>query len=41
MFLVVLERETASNHATMNDCVSGAVKAFSFAAACLRDERKN
>lgn len=41
MFLCVLERETAPNPTTMNECVSGATKAFSFAAACLRDERKN
>ncbi len=41
MFLRVLERETALRQTTMNECVSGAIKAFSFAAACLRDERKN
>jgi heme oxygenase len=41
MFLGVLERETAPNPTTMNECVSGAMKAFSFAAARLRDERTN
>jgi heme oxygenase len=41
MFLGVLERETAPNPTTMNECVAGATKTFSFAAACLRDERKN
>jgi heme oxygenase (biliverdin-IX-beta and delta-forming) len=41
LFLGILERETAPNPATMNECVAGAIKTFSFAAACLRDERKN
>lgn len=41
LFLGILERETGPNPATMNECISGAIKAFSFAAACLRDERKN
>jgi heme oxygenase (biliverdin-IX-beta and delta-forming) len=41
MFLRVLERETALSQTTMNECVSGAIKAFSFAATCLRDERTN
>jgi heme oxygenase len=40
-FLAVLERETASNQTTMNACVSGAIKAFAFAATCLREERTN
>jgi heme oxygenase len=39
--LRILERETAPSQTTMNECVLGAMKAFSFAAACLRDERKN
>jgi heme oxygenase len=41
MFLRVLERETARSQTTMNECVSGAIKAFSLAATCLRDETKN
>lgn len=41
LFLRVLERETAHNQTTMNECVSGAIKAFALAATCLRDERKN
>jgi heme oxygenase len=41
LFLGILERETASDPMTMNECVSGATKAFCFAAACLRDERTN
>jgi heme oxygenase (biliverdin-IX-beta and delta-forming) len=41
LFLGILERETASDPTTMNECVSGAIKTFSFAATCLRDERKN
>ena len=41
MLLRILERETAPSQTTMNECVLGAMKAFSFAAACLRDERKN
>jgi heme oxygenase (biliverdin-IX-beta and delta-forming) len=41
MFLGILERETALSRTTMNECVSGAIKAFSLAATCLRDERKN
>jgi len=40
-FLRVLERETAPSRTTMNQCVSGAIKAFALAATCLRDERKN
>jgi heme oxygenase len=40
-FLRVLERETAHSQTTMNECVSGAMKAFAFAATCLRDERTN
>jgi heme oxygenase len=40
-FLEVLERETAHNQSTMNACVSGAIKAFAFAAMCLREERTN
>jgi heme oxygenase len=40
-FLEVLERETAHNRSTMNACVSGAIKAFAFAATCLREERTN
>ena len=41
IFLNVLERETGHNRSTMNICVSGAMKAFAFAAACLREERTN
>jgi heme oxygenase len=41
MFLRVLERKTAHSQTTMNECVSGAIKAFTLAATCLRDERKN
>jgi heme oxygenase len=40
-FLRVLEHETAHQQSTMNACVSGAMKAFSFAAICLREERTN
>jgi heme oxygenase len=40
-FLRVLEHETAHRQSTMNECVSGAMKAFSFAATCLREERTN
>jgi heme oxygenase len=40
-FLSVLERETAHSQSTMNACASGAIKAFAFAAACLREERTN
>jgi heme oxygenase len=40
-FLRVLERETAHDQSAMNACVSGAVKAFAFAATCLREERTN
>ena len=40
-FLKVLERETSHNPSTMNECVSGAMKAFAFAATCLREERIN
>jgi heme oxygenase (biliverdin-IX-beta and delta-forming) len=41
VFLRVLERETAPDLRAMNECVSGARKAFSFAAACLTEERTN
>jgi heme oxygenase len=41
IFLSILECETAHNQSTMNACVSGAVKAFAFAATCLREERTN
>ena len=34
-FLGVLERETAHSQSAMNECVSGAIKAFAFAARCL------
>jgi heme oxygenase len=40
-FLDVLERETGHNQSTMKACVSGATKAFAFAATCLREERTN
>jgi heme oxygenase len=40
-FLRVLERETGRDQSTINACVSGAKKAFAFAAMCLREERKN
>jgi heme oxygenase len=40
-FLKVLERETAHSRSAMNACVSGAIKAFAFAATCLREERTN
>jgi heme oxygenase len=40
-FLRILERETVHNQSTMNACVSGAIKAFAFAATCLREERTN
>jgi heme oxygenase (biliverdin-IX-beta and delta-forming) len=40
-FLEVLERETAHNQSTMKACVDGAIKAFAFAATCLREERTN
>jgi heme oxygenase (biliverdin-IX-beta and delta-forming) len=40
-FLKILERETAYSEMTMNACISGAVKAFAFAAMCLRAERTN
>jgi heme oxygenase len=40
-FLIVLERETGHSQPTMNACVSGAIKAFAFAATCLREERTN
>ena len=40
-FLKILERETASSETTMNACISGAVKAFTFATICLRAERTN
>jgi heme oxygenase (biliverdin-IX-beta and delta-forming) len=40
-FLRVLERETAHSQTTMNECVSGAIRAFALAATCLRDERNN
>jgi heme oxygenase len=35
VFLRVLERETTPDPAAMKECVSGATKAFVFAAACL------
>ena len=38
-FLKVLERETSNDLSAMNECVSGAVKGFAFAATCLREER--
>jgi heme oxygenase (biliverdin-IX-beta and delta-forming) len=37
VFLSVLERETAPQTTAMNECVSGATKAFALAAACLRE----
>jgi heme oxygenase len=40
-FLNILERETAHDQSTMNTCVSGAMKAFAFAATCLREESTN
>jgi heme oxygenase (biliverdin-IX-beta and delta-forming) len=40
-FLSVLERETAHDQSTIEACVSGAIKAFAFAALCLREERTN
>jgi heme oxygenase len=40
-FLNVLERETAPDQTAMNACVAGAIKAFGFAAICLREERIN
>lgn len=40
-FLHVLERETAPDQTAMNECVSGAIKAFVFAATCLHDGRTN
>jgi heme oxygenase len=40
-FLKILERETASSETTVNACISGAVKAFDFAAMCLRAESTN
>jgi heme oxygenase len=40
-FLSVLERETAHDALGMNECVSGAIKAFVFAATCLDEERTN
>jgi heme oxygenase len=40
-FLRVLERETGHNQSAMNTCVSGAKKAFAFAATCLREGRTN
>jgi heme oxygenase len=40
-FLKVLERETAHSQSAMKACVSGAIKAFAFAAMCLREERTN
>jgi heme oxygenase len=41
IFLNVLERETGHSRSTMNTCLSGALKAFAFAATCLREERTN
>lgn len=40
-FLSILERETAPDQTAMNECVSGAIKAFTFAAICLHEERTN
>jgi heme oxygenase (biliverdin-IX-beta and delta-forming) len=40
-FLRILERETAYSETTKSDCISGALKAFAFAAMCLREERTN
>ena len=40
-FLHVLERETVPDQTAMNECVSGAIKAFAFAATCLHEERTN
>jgi heme oxygenase (biliverdin-IX-beta and delta-forming) len=40
-FLRVLERETTPDQTAMNECVSGAIKAFIFAAACLHEGRTN
>ena len=40
-FLSILERETAPDQTAMNECVSGAIKAFNFAAICLHEERTN
>jgi heme oxygenase (biliverdin-IX-beta and delta-forming) len=40
-FLGVLERETAHSQPAMNECVSGAIKAFGFAARCLHGEATN
>ena len=37
-FLSILERETAPDQTAMNDCVSGAIKAFTFAAICLAEK---
>ena len=41
VFLRVLERETTPDPTAMNECVSGAIKAFVFAAACLHQEKDN
>jgi heme oxygenase len=40
-FLQVLERETASERSTMNECIAGAIKTFAFAEMCLCEERPN
>jgi heme oxygenase (biliverdin-IX-beta and delta-forming) len=40
-FVHVLERETKSDQAGRNECVSGAIDAFTFAAVCLREEKTN
>jgi heme oxygenase len=40
-FLSILERETVPNPTAMNECVSGAIKAFVFAAICLHEQRPN
>jgi heme oxygenase len=41
VFLRVLERETTPDPTAMNECVSGATKAFVHAAACLRQKNNN
>jgi heme oxygenase (biliverdin-IX-beta and delta-forming) len=40
-FVHVLERETESDQTARNECVSGAMDAFTFAAVCLREEGTN
>jgi heme oxygenase (biliverdin-IX-beta and delta-forming) len=41
VFLRILERETAHSETTKSECILGALKAFAFAAMCLRKERTN